>query len=414
MRVLWFAVTPSLYGENTVSHNGGGWIASLERIIRTCPEIELGIAFEHKDHNKTEKEGVVYYPLNVRYTRYDKLHLMFDISIEEKSLMPHCINVIDDFKPDIIQVFGSEWSFGLIQKYTNIPVVIHMQGSIPPYHNAAYPPGYNFYNKLIFNKFRMIKSLGAYLSFQNEKQRVVREEKILRMTHFFMGRTDWDLALTKLYSPLSKYFYCSEALRPIFINDFNRWKYKNKGKKIFVTTGSGNLLKGLDAVLKTAKLLIDNTSMDFEWHLIGPNLNTAFIEKMEKINAKDVNVILRGVLNEEELNEELINADLYIHTSYIDNSPNSLCEAQCLGVPVIATNVGGIPSLIAHKETGVLVPANDPYSLAYNIQMLCNNREYLNKLSQGAYQEAQKRHSPANILNDIISNYNSILSETSC
>ncbi|MHB9141278.1 MAG: hypothetical protein ACYC25_05345, partial [Paludibacter sp.] len=80
MRVLWFAVTPSLYGENTVSHNGGGWIASLERIIRTCPEIELGIAFEHKDNNKTEKQGVVYYPLNVRYTRYDKLHLMFDIS----------------------------------------------------------------------------------------------------------------------------------------------------------------------------------------------------------------------------------------------------------------------------------------------------------------------------------------------
>lgn len=48
MKVLWFSVSPSLYSSNG-TNQGLGWIASLERIIRKCDDIELGIAFEHKD-----------------------------------------------------------------------------------------------------------------------------------------------------------------------------------------------------------------------------------------------------------------------------------------------------------------------------------------------------------------------------
>ena len=62
MRVLWFAVTPSLYDEKSF----GGWFASLERIVRKYgSDIELGIAFEHGDKCfKAEKNGVKYYPIN--------------------------------------------------------------------------------------------------------------------------------------------------------------------------------------------------------------------------------------------------------------------------------------------------------------------------------------------------------------
>ena len=49
MKVLWFAVTPSLYETLNKGHNGGGWIASLEQIVRSAPDIRLGIAFEHSD-----------------------------------------------------------------------------------------------------------------------------------------------------------------------------------------------------------------------------------------------------------------------------------------------------------------------------------------------------------------------------
>ena len=45
MRVLWFSVTPSLYRSFSNSHNGGGWIASLENIVRSVQSISLGVAF---------------------------------------------------------------------------------------------------------------------------------------------------------------------------------------------------------------------------------------------------------------------------------------------------------------------------------------------------------------------------------
>lgn len=66
MKVLWFAVTPSLYETLNKGHNGGGWIASLEQIIRSAPDIRLGIAFEHSDRIfKKEIDDVCYYPINV-------------------------------------------------------------------------------------------------------------------------------------------------------------------------------------------------------------------------------------------------------------------------------------------------------------------------------------------------------------
>ena len=46
MRVLWFSVTPSLYSSFSNSHNGGGWIASLENIVRSVQSISLGVAFK--------------------------------------------------------------------------------------------------------------------------------------------------------------------------------------------------------------------------------------------------------------------------------------------------------------------------------------------------------------------------------
>ena len=51
MKVLWFSVTPSLFKAYSNSHNGGGWIASLERIVRQVSEIELGIVFYFVDEN---------------------------------------------------------------------------------------------------------------------------------------------------------------------------------------------------------------------------------------------------------------------------------------------------------------------------------------------------------------------------
>src|SRR5262245_66287464 len=67
---------------------------------------------------------------------------------------------------------------------------------------------------------------------------------------------------------------------------------------------------------------------------------------------------------------------LLIHPSHIDNSPNSVAEAMASGLPVVASDVGGIPSMIEHGATGILVePRNHRQLAEAGISLLHNEDE---------------------------------------
>ena len=60
----------------------------------------------------------------------------------------------------------------------------------------------------------------------------------------------------------------------------------------------------------------------------------------------------------------MLASDLYVSASHIENSPNSVAEAQLIGMPCIATGVGGTATYIEHNISGIIVPPGDPYALA--------------------------------------------------
>ena len=130
-------------------------------------------------------------------------------------------------------------------------------------------------------------------------------------------------------------------------------------------------------------------------------VNSKFI----RIKHEDVNVELCGVVDSQQLQEAEANATLYFHPTYIDNSPNSLSEAQMMSLPVVATFVGGIPSLIDNGIDGFLVPANDPYQAACHIERLANDKELNNEMGEKSREKAMKRHNKAKITNQITKVY---------
>ena len=85
--------------------------------------------------------------------------------------------------------------------------------------------------------------------------------------------------------------------------------------------------------------------VDFEWLVFG-DVNPKFVERVFNVNHQEVNVHLMGVASAEQIKNALLSATAYIHTSYIENASNSVCESQLLGIPCIAANVGGIPTVI--------------------------------------------------------------------
>lgn len=67
------------------------------------------------------------------------------------------------------------------------------------------------------------------------------------------------------------------------------------------------------------------------------------------------NVVCRGNMNAKQIADALSNSSVFVHPSFIDNSPNSLAEAMIVGTLCVATSVGGVQSMLEHKKEGIFV-----------------------------------------------------------
>ena len=97
-----------------------------------------------------------------------------------------------------------------------------------------------------------------------------------------------------------------------------------------------------------------------------------------------------GFLDLDKKLKEFAGADIYINTTRIDNMPVSVVEARALGLPVVATDVGGLPYLIEHGTNGFLVPDEDVDAMAACIQMLLDSPELTRKISRNGRTLAER------------------------
>lgn len=419
MRVLWFTNTSSCYQEKIgSSYNGGGWISSLEKEVKKNNNIKLGICFYSRNEKQTRKDeqnGTIYYiqPRPPKTLYYNWITILGkdkeSSELHEKIAIPPLLEIVKDFNPDIIHVFGSENIYGLLAKYVDIPLILHIQGILSPSFNAFLPPfiswkDYIGQSNSFFVKFRLLSEKISW------RRNGLTERRMFKYVKYFMGRTEWDRRLLSLFNSQARYYHCDEMLRDAFYQ--LNIKRTIPEKPVFVTTISSQLYKGFDVVLKTAKLLKEVLRVDFEWKIYG-DISPLFIEKKLKINHKDVNITLMGVASAEEIKNALLTSTAYVHTSYIDNSPNSLCEASLLGVTSISTNVGGVSSLIEDGKTGFLVPANDPYQMAYLMKYIIDHKERNLEIGSVAYKVAMERHDRKKILERVVEIYNDVI-ENEC
>lgn len=423
MKVLWFTNTSSCYkpignGEVSSKYNGGGWISSAENVIVNKGDVELAVSFFlNNQPAKIKQNSVVYYPIpRPQYNIWSRMRRKIMVigegcrchHVEENTwnyYLEHFQRVVEDFQPDVIHVWGSEEAFGLVWKVTNIPVILHIQGIITPYWNAFLPP-FISWNDYFIKSNNPIKHFLDKMPKKEWCDLVYREQEIYKGLTLVMGRTGWDERVSHILNPYVPYLHVDEILRKEFYESDKR---SLPSKLTIVTTISSPLYKGFDLVLKTAKLLKYNLNINFDWLCYG-NINPKFIEKVIGINHNDVNVKLMGVASSIQLRESELNATLYFHSSYIDNSPNSLCEAQMLGLPVVSTNVGGIPSLVTHGEDGFLAPANDPFQCACYIEKLYKDQNLNTSMGINGHEKAAIRHNEDRIIKQIICSYFSVLS----
>lgn len=100
--------------------------------------------------------------------------------------------------------------------------------------------------------------------------------------------------------------------------------------------------------------------------------------------------------------------DCMIQPSLTEGTPNSVLEAICLNVPVIATAVGGVPDLIANEENGLLVPPKDAPAIAAAMKRMVLDSALRRRLANAA-QETSRNYSPATQKQKLIAVYETAL-----
>jgi Glycosyltransferase len=236
----------------------------------------------------------------------------------------------------------------------------------------------------------------------------------LSKAKYIFGRTVFDKNCTLALNPHRKYFVVNEVMRNEFYSKHWKGSFSSNDTLRFVSVISGMLYKGLETIIKTSYILKTYSHIDFQWDIVGVSTSDKFVKMSEMEAGKlssDYNVNYLGKINAEHLSELLCLHDVYIHPSHIENSPNSVCEAMLVGLPVIATNVGGTSSMIENGKEGTLVQDGDPYVLAGAIVDLLNNPKRAYEYANNARQTAVVRHNQESIINELLHGYHEILKD---
>ena len=132
--------------------------------------------------------------------------------------------------------------------------------------------------------------------------------------------------------------------------------------------------------------------------MVGPDKDGSIKQVKELVTNYNLeeNIVFTGVLPKEEWHKRSTEFDIFINTTNVDNTPVSVMEAMALGLPIVSTNVGGLPYLINNTVDGILVEKNNPEQMANaiisliqdnNLDMAFNARK---KVESFAWREVRK------------------------
>ncbi len=168
-------------------------------------------------------------------------------------------------------------------------------------------------------------------------------------------------------------------------------KKERKTKTNLLFVGRLIEVKGTKYLIEAVKLL---EAEKFELHIAGDGSER---ENLEKIAPP--NVIFHGYQTGKNLEELYRNADIFILPSIVDDAGYTeglgtvLLEAADFSIPLIGTNVGGIPDIIKDGETGILVPQKDPEAISEAVKRLVENSQLCENLVENARKHLEKSFS---------------------
>lgn len=400
MKVLWIvnSLLPEIAAAcnlNGTSHSG--WLSGILNGLKTYKkDLDIIIAFPF---NGKKLEGIIQ---DIRFVsffenrNYGK-HKRTTIELE---------NIISIENPDIIHIFGTEYPHALeavtcAEKINKLDyTLISIQGLISKcaeHYYADLP--FNVIHKYTLRDF--IKRDNIFHQRKKFAKRGQFEIAALKKVKHIIGRTEWDKACALQINDKVNYHVCNETLRGDFY--YGTWDLDTCEPYSVFVTQCGYPLKAFHVILKAFADIVKKYPMA-RLYTTGENIAKknsvknvkhktyydVYLKKLiDKYNLQN-NITFLGELNAEEMKKRLLASNVFVLPSSLENSSNSLGEALSLGVPSIASDVGGVKSFIKHGENGFIYPFDEPYMLTNYIDKIFSEKELAKRLSLNAQTSAKQ------------------------
>lgn len=414
MKIMWIVNIIFPYPASKIGMEKsvfGGWLNSLFKKIKESNEIsEIAVAtiYNGEEVLKFKDDNVIYYLLP------SKQNLKYD-----KNLEKYWKDIYNEFSPDLVHIHGTEYPFalGLLKAVDNIKSVVSIQGLTSVcgdknIYNAGISIGDMLKNVTLRD---ILKRDFLFLQYKKFQKRGNYEKKILSKANYIIGRTDWDRSHAYEITKSNNYFFCNESLRESFFNV--TWDLEKVSRHTIFVSQATYPIKGFHKIIEATNLL-KPLYPDLKVYVAGEDIikskNNDFKSKMKlsgygmylkrlikKYNLQD-NICFLGLLTEQEMCDRLMKSHVFVQASSIENSPNSLGEAMLVGMPCVASYVGGTANLLLDKKEGYLYPFNDYTMMAEYIKNIFENDDLAKELGTNAHIHASKTH-------DIETNYKKML-----
>ncbi|MBQ9752765.1 MAG: glycosyltransferase [Paludibacteraceae bacterium] len=391
MRILWItnSVMPEIAQTLGWSRLGsGGWMSAMLSQLRQRPNVKIVIATISKKINRLivrDVNGVRYWilPAKTPIWKYDS------------DLEKYWITLKETYSPDIVHIHGTEFSHGLayIKACGADNVIVSLQGLIGEI-GKVYTAGISKKDVLKTETLSdKILKKGIRHTQQQYLLRGEYEKEYLKSVKYVIGRTDWDRMMVLKVNPQLKYYKNNESLGDIFYS--SSWDYSKCIPYSIMVSQCALPIKGFHVLLRAMPLVLAEFP---DAHIYVAGGNTVFPTSInERLLDTGYNVYLRQLIRENELGDKITfigplsseemcdvyqKSNVFVLCSAIENSSNSLAEAQCIGLPTIATSAAGTPTMTQHGMLSVQYDFEDYRQLAENIKSIFSLQYDVNRFSK--------------------------------
>ncbi len=418
MRLLWFQNGPGIaLGYLKGGKPARSWTSWLAGKLRE--EYELHIAFIYpKYHEPFDYEGIRFHPIcEKHWKRAMLLGRLPGGGIPDRRIRERCLDLIGEVQPDLVHIHGTENPYITLLGHTEVPVAVSIQGVVTVIRHkylAGFGRSYlGASNRSLLHPVSLLTEHSFRHGLRELGRMARREEECLARCRYVIGRTDWDRRVASILAPDAAYFGHDDRILAAPYYEA-RWQMPQEGvPPVIHTTLTNSYYKGFETLCR-ALMLLRRAGTEVRAQVAGLTTTDSVYRITRRMMGREFpagQLDMLGSVAAAANVEHMRRAGIYVLPSHIDNNSNSLCEAMMLGMPCIASFVGGIGSVLHDGRDGLAVQDGDPWALAGAVKELLANPAEALRLADAARETAVERHRPETIIRNLTRIYRSIVHE---